>query len=190
MKANIKIQFLSFWHCGSGISGGSDSDALVKKDENGLPFVPGKTLKGHLREAAEWFSTINENDEYKILLKQIFGQENNSEKEGDDTGTGYAGKAFFTNLYVHPEVASLIEKDGDAKSIFTNLYSTAIDEHGVAVKGSLRSVEVAIPLTLYGRIDNLTDDEQGFLEKCAGMVKELGSGKTRGLGRCCISFIN
>jgi CRISPR/Cas system CSM-associated protein Csm3 (group 7 of RAMP superfamily) len=190
MKANIKIEFFSYWHCGSGISGGADSDALVKKDENGLPFVPGKTLKGHLREAAEWLYDTTKADKYKSLLNQIFGQENKPGKTGDDMQNGYAGEAYFTNLYVHPEVAQLIEQEGNAKSLFTNLYSTAIDEQAVAKKGSLRSIEAAIPLTLYGRIDNLTEEQYIFINKCTGMVKELGSGKTRGLGRCKVSLIN
>ena len=190
MRVNIKIEFSSYWHCGSGISGGVASDALIKKDENGLPFVPGKTLKGHLREAAEWLCKTTDADEYKRLLKQIFGQANTLEMAEEDIPQGYAGEAYLTNLNVHPEVAQLLEGEGNANLLFANLYSTAIDDNGVADKGSLRSIEVAIPLTLYGRIDNLSEEQLIFIKKCAGMVKELGSGKTRGLGRCHISLIN
>ncbi len=42
----IKIEFFSPWHCGSGPSAGADADSLVIKDINGLPFIPGKTIKG------------------------------------------------------------------------------------------------------------------------------------------------
>ena len=44
-----QIQFHSYWHCGSGLAAGAGVDALVVKDANGLPFVPGKTIKGLLR---------------------------------------------------------------------------------------------------------------------------------------------
>lgn len=45
---NLKysIQFYTNWHCGSGQAAGADVDALVVKDAQGLPFVPGKTIKG------------------------------------------------------------------------------------------------------------------------------------------------
>ena len=49
----LKIQFFSPWHCGSGLSAGADTDALVIKNPQGLPFVPGKTIKGLVREALE-----------------------------------------------------------------------------------------------------------------------------------------
>ena len=46
-----KIEFFSYWHCGSGQTAGADVDELVVRDVSGLPFVPGRTLKGLLREA-------------------------------------------------------------------------------------------------------------------------------------------
>ena len=51
MKITDKIEFHTDWHCGSGLAAGADVDALVVKDENGMPFVPGKTIKGLVREA-------------------------------------------------------------------------------------------------------------------------------------------
>lgn len=53
MKIKYQIQFHSYWHCGSGLAAGAGVDALVVKDADGLPFVPGKTIKGLLREAME-----------------------------------------------------------------------------------------------------------------------------------------
>ena len=46
------LQFVSYWSCGSGLDAGVESDVLPIKDAEGLPFVPGKTIKGVLREAA------------------------------------------------------------------------------------------------------------------------------------------
>lgn len=45
MDIKYKIEFFSNWHCGSGLAAGADVDALVVKDCNGLPYVPGKTIK-------------------------------------------------------------------------------------------------------------------------------------------------
>ena len=48
-----KVTFLDYWHLGSGLSAGSKLDSTIIKDENGLPYVPGKTIKGLIREMAE-----------------------------------------------------------------------------------------------------------------------------------------
>ena len=47
------IEFYSDWHCGSGLASGAEADAVVIKDRDGLPYVPGKTIKGLVREAFE-----------------------------------------------------------------------------------------------------------------------------------------
>ena len=51
MTLYYNLTFFTDWHCGSGLAAGADVDTLVVKDKNGLPFVPGKTLKGLIREA-------------------------------------------------------------------------------------------------------------------------------------------
>ena len=49
MDITYTIEFFSYWHCGSGLSAGADVDSLVIKDAIGMPFVPGKTIKGLIR---------------------------------------------------------------------------------------------------------------------------------------------
>ena len=52
-RIDYQIEFFSQWHCGSGLSAGADIALLVIKDKEGMPFIPGKTLKGLIREAVE-----------------------------------------------------------------------------------------------------------------------------------------
>ncbi|PID47068.1 MAG: CRISPR-associated protein, partial [Proteobacteria bacterium] len=61
MRKDIKykITFLDYWHLSSGLSGGARFDSSVLKDENSLPFVSGKTIKGLLRIEAEDENFIN-----------------------------------------------------------------------------------------------------------------------------------
>ena len=47
----IQFQITSYWQAGTGRSGGALVDSLVNKDINGLPFLPGRTIKGLLRQA-------------------------------------------------------------------------------------------------------------------------------------------
>ena len=58
MDITYTIEFFSYWHCGSGLSAGADVDSLVIKDAKGMPFVPGKTIKGLIREAAETLTCL------------------------------------------------------------------------------------------------------------------------------------
>ena len=68
---NIKIEFFSPWHCGSGLSAGADADSLVIKDTNGLPYIPGKTIKGLIREAVEDYAALRGLD---MDLEKAFGK--------------------------------------------------------------------------------------------------------------------
>lgn len=68
---NITIRFFSQWHCGSGTSAGADVDELVVKDKNGMPYIPGKTLKGLIREAVEdYVSFSSQRDVLGMLLAE------------------------------------------------------------------------------------------------------------------------
>jgi len=51
MELNYKIKILSDWHIGSGLDSATDVDALVLKDDNKLPYIPGKTIKGLIKDA-------------------------------------------------------------------------------------------------------------------------------------------
>lgn len=60
MQHSIHIKYtitlLSRWHAGSG-EGGLFANRLVRKDAQNLPFIPGSTLKGIIRENCEKLST-------------------------------------------------------------------------------------------------------------------------------------
>ncbi|CAA6815339.1 MAG: RAMP superfamily protein [uncultured Sulfurovum sp.] len=163
----IAIKFFTYWHCGSGSSGGSSVDALVARDAKGLPYIPGKTLKGHIREMAE---TLNDNE----FVDTSFGvSKDGIEKEG---------ACYFSN--------AVIEEDIDEKLIsylFKTISATQINEEGLAVDGSLREIEVVVPITLFASIENCKDEKQ--MKKAFSQVKRMGLNRTRGLGRCEITLV-
>ncbi len=45
------VEISGWWHAGTGRGGGEDADAVVAKDRYGLPYLPGRHLKGLLRDA-------------------------------------------------------------------------------------------------------------------------------------------
>jgi len=180
-----KIEFLSDWHCGTGLTSGSDVDLLVIKDENGLPFVPGKTLKGLLKEAAktikEYDSTIEKWDEF---IKSIFGIE--TEKGSNITEEG---KCYFSNAVLSEKLQKdLINTPKLKETLYRKIASTAIDDNGTAKKHSLRKIEVTIPLEMYGKISEFDKQYKDMMNKCFNYTKRLGTTRNRGLGRCIITI--
>lgn len=167
-----KIEFFSNWHCGSGLSAGVTADVIVVKDEHGLPFLPGKTVKGLLRHAVEELYSGDES------IAKIFGEE----------GGVRVGKCFFSNATL-PEGETII-KEKLTRHLYQNISSTAIDpKSGIAKENSLRSIETVVPCVLEGEILNVPTGGETMLKDAMQMIKRLGTGRNRGYGRCKISVI-
>lgn len=196
-KISITAEFQSYWHIGTGRGSGQNLDALVEKDESGLPYVSGKTIKGLIRDAAykldSWQGTT--------MVDLLFGRRNDdSEQSKDETE---AGLLRFSNLELQ-EKAFL--QQPSQKQLVGNLFqvvtSTAIDKQsGSATEGSLRTMEVVIPVTLVGDIQVLNpigngehqqaqrnvEDVVGYLEKLLSLVTHIGANKNRGFGRVSLT---
>jgi len=169
----IRIQFFTYWHCGAGSSGGSNMDALVIKDKNGLPYVPGKTLKGHIREMAE---TI---DGSKEFVDSCFGK---ASIENDKNENRNEATCYFSNAALDEEIDPEI-----SEYFFQSIASTKIESNGLAAEGSLREIEVTVPLTLYASIENCNNEK--MMIQAFRQVKRMGLNRSRGLGRCEISLV-
>lgn len=182
MDLKYKIEFFDLWHCGSGLSAGADVDALVIKDKNNLPYIPGKTLKGLIREAAEDILILRgEYSKCADKFVEFFGK---SESAIDIV----RGTSFFSDARLSDDEASQINNNNLTAFLYKNIASTAIDLNGIAKKGSLRRIEVTIPLTLEAEILNIPNEEfKNLLVEALSMVKRLGVNRNRGLGRCSLT---
>lgn len=182
-KIDYEITFHTDWHCGSGLAAGADVDALVIKNKDGLPFVPGKTIKGLLREAVEYLSLDEE------LITQAFGKSNDKETE-----TGVMSSLFFSNATLRESERAEILANQLVSYLYRSISSTAIDDNGIAKEHSLRRVQVTVPCMLQGEIlimaEELQDNKlEELFEKAFAYVKRIGVGRNRGLGRCTIKKI-
>lgn len=184
MELIYKIEMLSDWHCGTGLTAGADVDLICIKDDYGLPIIPGKTLKGLLKEAAKYYKKYDNENNWNDFLKKSFGEQTNNESEQSDKG-----EYFFSNATLSQKIIDEIKKDKNKKeTLYRQISSTSIDNNGIAKEHSLRKIEVAIPLTLFAKIDNIKEDDVEKLEKCFKLVKRLGTNRNRGLGRCKFSL--
>lgn len=193
MSYLIKAEFLTYWHIGTGRGSGQNLDALVEKDAQGLPYIPGKTIKGLFRDAFykmdHWQST-----QYTDWL---FGARTAEGKNKREETT--PGRLRFGNLNLI-ERDYLIQHDNQAERkliphLFQTQASTAIHEQtGTAKEKSLRMIEVVVPVKLEGQIEYIPsihgDDHQlrlqdlpKLLEIAASLITHIGANKNRGMGR-------
>jgi len=59
-----------------------------------------------------------------------------------------------------------------------------VDKNGIAVDKSLRDIEVVLPISLQGTIENVDEKFAKELERSLKMIKRMGLNRNRGLGRC------
>ncbi len=177
-----KIEFFSDWHCGSGLSAGADVDSLVIKDKNGMPFIPGKTIKGLLKEAVENFIEYSgSSDEEKEAANETFGQ---------PSGEGNPGKAFFSNAELEDDIYRPIVDASLQIHLYRKVAYTKINEKGLAEEHSLRKIQTVIPCILTGIISEVPEGLAEIMVHSFGLVKHIGLSRSRGLGRCQITKID
>ncbi len=179
-ELKYKIEFFSEWHCGSGLSAGADVDALVVKDPDGLPFIPGKTLKGLIREAVEDYAHFAGVD---VNAEALFGI------EADRSGQQCKGILYFTDATLSEAEHQAIISNRVQDLMYQKRSRTAIDAKGIARDHSLRSIETVVPCTMYASIINLPDNAREPLTTALSLVKRLGVNRNRGLGRCQLTVV-
>ena len=173
MTIQYEIKFLDYWHLSSGLSAGAKADSVVVKDSNDLPYVPGKTIKGMVREMAELLNN-------EALVARCFGV------SGEEMGSCY-----FSNATLSEDISEKIVKHKVQSNLYDYIAATKIGEkgkkgetEGIAVDNSLREIEVVVPLALYGEINDVPEDDAEDIAQALKMVKRMGLNRNRGLGRC------
>lgn len=196
----LKFDLSSYWRVSSGKGGDALADTLVLRDANGLPIIPGRAVKGLLREAMNqaslcgavspagihrWFGSplpgySAENEEHDQKLEEARYQTTES--------------ALWFGSARLPESWTAWARDSDDKGVLDALFafqsSTAIDEKGVAQQHSLRVSEVAVPMELRAEVRGPDDDLSWIqdLKTCLPLLRYLGSRRNRGLGRVDVSL--
>ena len=206
-KARLHIVFSGYWSCSTGRGHGASLDSIVARDHIGLPIVPGRTIKGILRDAYERVFGFEMAD---ILFGSSgFTLENDEPRAIEDT---FAGALTFSNGTINPEVRNWISSANNGTSeeqakaqkltetLFVNLSRTAINDQGAAKNKSLRVIEAVVPLHITATISLLnatsetSQDETALgdwianLNDACATIDGVGSNRSRGLGRCHVSL--
>lgn len=189
-KLNFDIQ--SEWHVGAGREGGAYADSLVYKDNQGLPLLPGKSIKGLIRHAFSealdyrWLG----NEDKNAVLNELFGSEGT---EGGELSN--QGLLHFSSATLSPsEQAYFSEHQTAIRHLYRVRHSTAIEQTtGVAKETSLRTMEVTIPMQLSAPLTLQATPEQTvkytqWFKAVLPLVCALGGKRRRGLGEVVVTL--
>jgi CRISPR/Cas system CMR subunit Cmr4 (Cas7 group RAMP superfamily) len=204
----LHFRILSYWHCGSGRGAGSTVDAVVHKDFYGLPEIPGRTVKGLLRDAVQrsehwghlkkgttrrWFGSDSRNFEIDKGQELSFDDNRLIDRHRSEPGL-----LIFDNAVMVPEVTAWLQQEeaGFRQELYRHLYATAINpETGSAKEKSLRGTEVVIPLDLFAPLSvrpNAESEDSSWislLPQCLPLIRGLGLSRNRGMGRCQVTLM-
>jgi CRISPR-associated protein Csx10 len=188
----IRVTMLSDWAVGDGTARHGSVDRRVRRDEDGLPILPGKTLRGLLREATGQAAFALDNGqpgEWMALHEELFG------------GPARAGRLIVSSARMTPWIRQEVATHPQLAAGFIGLRaSTAIDDKGVALTDSLRLEERArAGCVLLGSIDVdvreswWKDEERSWgvrllLSSGSLLMSRLGGKRRRGNGRCSVSI--
>lgn len=183
-KAKLTFKILSYWHAGTGMGEGANLDAVVNKTASGLPYLPGKTVKGLFKEALltlfECGRLSNE-----TILSCLGGAGSNRYDSG-------MACLEFSNATLEEKMeawATQSANQNKCRHFFRRISSTSIDNNGLAEKEALRTIEVTVPLTLTATVE-LNSADKAWIEdfkKAAPLLRYIGTQRHRGLGRAIVT---
>lgn len=148
LEIEVEISFKSKWHCGSG-EGGVLVDRLLSRDSRGLPYVPGSTLKGVVRESCEKLSRALRFPE--PCDPHLWDIQKNPGLFSPLREVRSPVDAVFGNKYEEGGIifrdARLDEKTGP-RQFFSQTRARRYRRLGTTAEKQLFSSEYAVPLTL------------------------------------------
>ncbi len=190
IQAMLVIHCDSEWLIAGGDSTLGTADMAPMRDAEGLPFVPGRTIRGLLREAMAIVDDALASERGELQAGQterLFG----TRKQDGGAGESRDGTVRIGDALLPEEVAGALRAEGgDPQDLLLSICRTALDgQTRSAKKGSLREMEVVMAgLQLAADIQCETETDLRWLAFAAGLVRSLGHSRSRGLGRCRLEF--
>ncbi len=186
----LTIDIRSYWHAGGGRGAGAVLDAVVHRDPDGLPVLPGRHLKGLLRDALRRAEAWGWEGFETDVTRRLFG----GLVETDGTRYSEPGTLRVSDATLPAPLVRWLAGPGreHQPALFRGLYATAVEhESGTARDKTLRGVEVTVPLALTARVEPIPgrvppDDWPRLIERVLPLVEAVGAHRSRGLGRAVL----
>jgi len=178
--AELRIRLLSEWGITTGESDGFGADNTIVRTVDGLPYIPGHSLRGLLRDAL-----VSLVDGKRI--HKLFGQAGKDAGESE-TGSLSVSRAMLAHDNELTETGMSIKEVGQALTLVRT--QTKINAKTGGVKaGSLRSIEVAAPGLEFSADISVPDEDFVIVQRAALLVRRLGHSRSRGYGHCQMALV-
>ena len=197
-------------------------NAIVARTAEGLPTLPGRTLKGLCRAATEqalelsWYAKAGKGAvERKDLIiwfgkplpraakrdegEQVAMLERPEARHRAPSAPEEAGALRFYSARLGATDAEAAQwadwaergdKASDKDRLFVSFASVRIAADGLSQDQALRAMELAVPLTLIAPVYGPPDLRWAeALSRALPLVRAVGSGRTRGLGRATLKLL-
>jgi hypothetical protein len=185
--ARLMLDIQSYWHPGTGRGSAFHLDAVTHAGADGLPRLPGRTLKGLLRDALYRAENWGWPETPTGSTEQLFG----TAADGERLST--PGLLRVSDATLPEPVAGYLGGTKPGRKLIPGLYrehfSTAMDPRtGVAKSRTLRGMRVVVPLTLEAVIDEVPGvaavaDWRARITAVLPLVTAVGAYRSRGFGR-------
>ncbi len=196
MSCRLRIEIVSYWHPGTGRGQGSYLDATTHRNARGLPALPGRTVKGLLRNAVHRWEVFGGYPDVPAdaasVADQLFGPYG---REGAKT---WPGLLRFSDAALPKDEAAYLSEHRDlAQGLYRSHFSTGIEhETGTAREKTLRGIEMVVPLTLYAQVHivlgaryaDLASRWPELVKMALPLVQGVGARRSRGLGRAVLTL--
>jgi len=192
----ITLQSDATFGRGDGVAGLINAD--VQHDENGLPYMGGKTVKGLLgATCSDILFALNESnslEEWETAAQRLFG---GSGSRQEDSGILHVGDAKFPDdlrVAIADEIQqNAITREEVLDSLTGLRRQTAMSaETGAPRLNSLRTIRTILRETVFtAQLDFMSppqDNDLPLLAACAKGLKRAGSNRNRGLGRIVVEL--
>lgn len=184
---------------GDGVAGLVDAE--VQHDEVGLPFLGGRTLKGLLgAECADIVYTLerarpDQKDRWYAVSERLFGR-SGADLSGEGmlhVGTARLPDDLRLALLDDVRRGRIIPTE-ILETVTALRRQTAMDEWGVPLENTLRTMRVILRNTVFWAPLEFTVDPQlddlALLAACVKALRRAGTGRNRGRGRLRAELID
>lgn len=200
-EKKLALTFDSDWHIGSGAGIPGSLYRQVLRDDHGLPYVPGKTLTGIIRDAAEWIAATRDSAEggcahrWTDAVSGLFGvQTPDQSGKKEHINSCQPAAMGISSAVFSPEMQAYFKENPEILPLlFISQSGVMIDrKKGVSAEEHLFSTEkvrqgcVLFATMRFNR--PLTDDEGKLLVDAIKAVRHIGGKRRRGGGKCTLSL--